>query len=116
MKNLAQFKKRLIETIKNDGTVDFSYQETTTYKENHPFHTIHPEGVTNGGGEQSCKIGRSQTNAFTRIKHNGRESWLDFGKAANWQFPDENTAVHTDGYESTDHSHSITLTYKFNQI
>jgi len=113
MKNLAQFKRKLSETLNNGGTVDFSYLENTIYHENHPFYLINPEGVIRAGGEQSCKIGRVQSNSFTRIKHNGQESWLEFGSATKWTFPDENTAVCTDGYKSSDHSHTITLTYKF---
>lgn len=112
--NLAQFKKRLAEICQNGGTVDFSYKSVTTFAVTHPFHAQFPEGKTEERNATGCKIGRVQSNSFTRVLDDGRESWMDFGKAGDWEFPDEHTAINcAASYKGTDHEHFATITYKF---
>jgi hypothetical protein len=113
--NLAQFKKRLIDTLKNGGTVDFHYKDVTTYGINHPMRALYPEGRVQERSETGCKIGRVQSNSFTRLTHGRQESWLDFGKASDWQFPDNDTAINVGaGYTGADHKCTVTITYRFN--
>lgn len=114
MKNLAQFKRRLTETLNNGGTVNFQFKDVTLFGSDHPGREKYPEGLVRERTETGCKIGRVQSNSFTRITGEGKESWLDFGKSSDWEFPDENTAICRGGsYEDTDHKVIQTLTYTF---
>lgn len=115
MKNLADLKRRLADTLKNGGTVDFTYKDTTTYKNPHPNAVIYPDGTTLERKEEGTKIGTVQSNAFTRITHKGTESWLFFGSAKKWEFPDKDTAVLRVSESFPEWSSEQTLTYKFNQ-
>lgn len=115
MKNLAQFKRRLADTLAKGGTVDFHLKGVTLYGVDHPARLHHPEGQVHEVYDKARKIGRVQSQAFTRITEKGTESWLYFGSAAEWNFPDENTAVCTGGsYKGHGHDHVQTLSYRFN--
>ena len=114
MKNLAQFKRKLSETLNNGGTVDFTRHAETAFSDHHPMAKLFPDGIkVETVTERGCKIGRVQSSSFARINNQGKESWLDYGQAGHWKFPDENTAVYTDEHDSTDHIYVLTLTYKF---
>lgn len=116
MKNLTDFKRRLADTLNSGGTVDFTRHELTAYSDHHPLSKMFPGGEqVKNAVELGCKIGRVQAASFARVNSDGKESWLEFGKAGHWVFPDTNTAVFSDGYQSTDHNFHLTLTYKFNQ-
>ena len=112
--NLAQFKKRLAEICQNGGTVDFQFLSVTTFAPSHPFQAQFPNGKVEERAATGCKIGRVQSNSFTRLLDDGRESWMDFGKASDWEFPDEHTAINRSAsYKGTDHENQTTITYKF---
>ena len=114
MKNLAQFKARVVDTLKNGGTFSFTRSNCTQYEHIHPFFALYPGGCKRTlESFVAQKFGRVQSNAFTRLLPDGRESWQEWGKAGDWTFADENTAQWSESYKSVDHSHTVTLTYKF---
>jgi len=116
MQNLAQLKKRLAETLANGGTVDFSFKNVTIYGVDHPGRIKYPEGHILERSEQGCKIALVQSNSFARETLKGTKSYLEFGKAANWEFPDKDTAICKGGsHKGTDFEVFQSLTYKFNQ-
>lgn len=116
MRTLADFKRKVQETFANGGTIDFFTRQSTQFKTNHPFFARYPNGLkTDGSGEQSCRFGRVGATQFTRIKHDGKESWMQWGKASEWTFPEPNTAVWEEFTDNPDHTNRITLIYKFNQ-
>lgn len=115
MKNLAQFKRKLAEHLAAGKTVDFAFKCVTLYGVDHPGREKYPEGLVYERVENGCKLGRVQSQAFTRMTEKGTESWLYFGPANEWTFPNDKTAVCTGGsYEGRDHSVHQTLTYTFN--
>lgn len=81
MKNLAQFKRKLSETLNNGGTVDFTRRQETAFSDHHPMYKLFPDGVKiEAVTERDCKIGRVQSSSFARINSLGKESWLDYGQ------------------------------------
>jgi hypothetical protein len=114
MQNLTQFKKRIAQVLADGGDITTISEQRTAFKHIHPFFALYPDGVKVATIQQDGqKVGRVQSNSFTMFLPDGRESWMDWGKASQWTFPDSNTAQWTESYESGDHSHTSTLTFKF---
>lgn len=117
MKNLADFKRALVAAMNAGKTVSMRFESTTTYHIGHPGFSRYPDGKqTKADVYHGCKIGRVQSNSFTRIINEGanagKESWMDFGKSSDWTF-DGNTATNTSGYTSTDHENKTVVSYTF---
>lgn len=115
MKNLAEFKRRLVETHKNGGTINYQFKSLTKYDVGNPMRELYPEGKFEGRVQNGHKIGRVQSNAFTRILDNGKESWLDFGKATDWRFEDGIAINHSASYKGSDHECITELFYSFDK-
>lgn len=119
MKNLTEFKSRLKSALENGQTINVERNFKTTFDKSDPRFNIYPNGtLMERNVYPSCKIGRVQTNAFTRIinegKNAGKESWTSFGKASEWSFPDENTAVWSNHENAGFAIFETTLTFTFN--
>lgn len=113
MKNLAEFKRRLVETLEKGGTINYQIKSLTKYAVGHPGREIYPEGKFEGRIQNGHKIGRVQSNAFTRILENGKESWLEFGKASDWRFEDGVAINNSASYKGSDHENVTELFYSF---
>lgn len=114
MKNLADFKRRAALAVKEGHLFNFKREGKTKYPESHPLHKKYPDGtLIMEHSAENCKFGRVQSAQYTRILPDGRECWNYWGAAANWSFPDENTAVwrETNTYEGI--IDTVILEYKF---
>lgn len=116
MKNFADFKRKLAETLANNKTVNVDGKWDTTFVEGkHPGFAVYPNGVKSEHQNETRKIGRVASTQFTTLRNSDNvEIWMQFGKASEWTLT-ENSAVWTDRYDSPhgDHSHVSKITYTF---
>lgn len=111
MKNLADLKRKL---SSHTGTIVVIFDDVLQYDPNHPGFKLYENGrkVTHET-KNPATVSRVQAANFSLLR-NEKEVWNDFGKAVDWSFPDQNTAIQTSGYNSpNDHSVKTTLTYVF---
>lgn len=117
MKTLEDFKRKIKNAIETDSYIDFVFHSEIQYLD-HPFKDWYPEGLkVSHKVYENSKFGRLLSKQFTRVYEEGgktHESWLEFGPAGSWTFPDENTATRTLSEDfKPQWSGSTTLTYRF---
>lgn len=113
MKNLADFKRRVKNTLDNGGTFTFIRTKSIQFF-NHPFRDKYPDGknetIETFIGQ---KFGRVQSNSFTRLLPDGRESWADWGKAAEWTFEENAATWELCNVYGNEYTETFTLKYIF---
>lgn len=101
----TKLKSMLTAAQQSGQTVNVHFYDVTTFKYERP-------PLIKDQQRAPATVSRIQTKQFSLLR-NGIEVWDEYGEAADWEFPNENTAVQTTGYDSSDHTVKTVITYTF---